>query len=73
MHFHVPIYLEQFNLIGTTQQEIQKCLEAAHLHPELSHFEVETYAWGVLPEELQRDELADGIAQEMSWLRDLMS
>jgi hypothetical protein len=34
----------------------------------LSHFEVETYAWGVLPEALRKRRLADGIADELRWL-----
>ena len=34
------------------------------------HFEVETYAWNVLPPELQRDSLADGIADELKWVRE---
>ncbi len=71
VHFHVPIYLECFGMIGTTQEHISRCLQATRLHPELRHFEVETYAWGVLPSELQRSELADGIAQEMRWLAEL--
>ncbi len=73
VHFHVPIYLDHFNQIGTTQEEISRFLHATDLHPELAHYEVETYAWGVLPRELQCAELADGIAREMSWLRELIS
>ena len=37
----------------------------------IKHFEAETYAWEVLPEDLQIGELADGIARELAWLRDL--
>jgi hypothetical protein len=33
------------------------------------HFEAETYAWTVLPSELRVDELAAGIAHELTWLR----
>ena len=32
------------------------------------HFEVETYAWNVLPEPLQPTDLAIGIARELQWL-----
>lgn len=72
VHFHVPIYLQQFGVIGTTQDQIHQCLEATDLHPELKHFEVETYAWGVLPAELRRAELADGIAQELQWMSEFL-
>ena len=72
VHFHVPIYLDQFRGIRTTRDDIRQCLKATNLHPDLTHFEVETYAWSVLPMEMQCVELADGIAQEMSWLQELM-
>jgi hypothetical protein len=68
-HFHVPIYLEQFGLLETTQREIRHCLQAAANLADLLHFEVETYAWGVLPSELRQPELADGVARELHWLR----
>ncbi len=71
VHFHVPIYLEQFGQIRTSRDEIQKCLRAAVKCPELTHFEVETYAWSVLPTELQQTELSAGIAREMAWLASL--
>jgi hypothetical protein len=33
-------------------------------------FEVETYAWTVLPDELKTDDLARGIARELLWTRE---
>jgi sugar phosphate isomerase/epimerase len=71
VHFHVPIYLVQFGRLGTTRDEIERCLAAIQGHPELRHLEVETYAWNVLPLELREPELADGIARELQWLADL--
>ena len=71
VHFHVPIYLRQFGAISTTHDDIRLCLQATDLHPDLTHFEVETYAWGVLPEDLKQAELSDGIAREMQWLVEL--
>lgn len=70
VHFHVPVYLDRFGPIQTTQSEIAECL--CHLRPEhgCHHFEIETYAWGVLPDELKRDTLAEGIADELAWVRD---
>jgi len=69
IHFHMPIYLDQFGLLRTTQAHIHDFLSEIRNHPEIHHFEVETYAWSVLPQELQHHELADGIAQEIHWLR----
>ncbi len=68
VHFHVPIYLEGFGSLRTSRDQILECLEiATHEMPGLSHFEVETYAWDVLPEELRRTHLSDDIAMELRW------
>jgi hypothetical protein len=72
VHFHVPIYLERFGQLETTQFAIRECLSAAAKMSDCRHFEVETYAWGVLPTELQQPDLAAGIAHEMRWLANAM-
>ncbi len=72
VHFHVPIYLESFGLLGTTRDYIDDCLELMKPRKDVKHFEVETYAWNVLPKELQKDDLAEGIADELIWLRERM-
>ncbi|PQO44514.1 metabolite traffic protein EboE [Blastopirellula marina] len=69
IHFHMPIYLDQFGLLRTTQAQIYDFLSEIKRYPEIRHFEVETYAWSVLPEDLRHQELAAGIAQEIQWLR----
>jgi hypothetical protein len=71
VHFHVPIYLREFGRLRATQDEIAKCLAAARLHTNCKHYEVETYAWGVLPPELKQPELAAGIAEELMWFEGL--
>lgn len=69
VHFHVPIYLEQFELLRTSRAEILACMDACAALPDVPQFEVETYAWDVLPQVLQQHELASGIAAELEWLR----
>jgi hypothetical protein len=69
IHFHVPLYLASFGLLETTQQHVDECLAAVQRFSTVRHFEAETYAWSVLPSELLVDELAVGIAQELTWLR----
>jgi len=69
VHFHVPIYLERFGYLEASQQAIRECLQTAAALDDCRHFEVETYAWGVLPAELQQPDLAIGIAHEMEWFR----
>jgi hypothetical protein len=71
VHFHVPIYLNEFGRLRATQDEIVKGLAAARQHTSCKHYEVETYAWGVLPAELKQPELAAGIAEELKWFETL--
>lgn len=73
IHFHVPIYLDQFGQLGSTRNEINRCLQILHKEPTsgvrfTGHYEVETYAWGVLPEYLRVSDLSEGIANEVQWL-----
>ena len=71
VHFHVPVFAESLGVLKTTQHEITECIKA--LGEELPPLEVETYAWGVLPEEHQPQELAQGIADELRWLRTILA
>lgn len=73
VHFHVPIFLERFGHLTTSQNDIDRCLQKL-ADPSCDieftgHLEVETYAWSVLPESMRRRGLADDIAAEMQWLR----
>lgn len=68
VHFHVPVYLEAFGHLRTSRDDVETVLR--HLPPE-THFEVETYAWNVLPSELRCDTLAEGIARELAWFEQI--
>jgi hypothetical protein len=70
VHFHVPLFLERFGLIQTTQQQIGEFMGAIRPEDGIHHFETETYAWNVLPLELRTDDLAAGIARELQWVID---
>ena len=73
VHFHVPIFSQALAQIGTTQTDIELCVKAIiDSGKPLPHFEVETYAWNVLPKPLQQQPLADGIAKEIVWFDQLM-
>jgi len=67
VHFHVPIDTEFMGVLGTTQHDIDAFLAAITPDDAIRHFEVETYAWNVLPMHLRRDSLARGIADELIW------
>ncbi|MCL4204499.1 MAG: metabolite traffic protein EboE [Pirellulaceae bacterium] len=70
VHYHVPIYLDRFGALETSQADIVRCLAAVRHDCSVKHFEVETYGWELLPRNLQRTGLADGIAEEIHWLRE---
>jgi hypothetical protein len=69
VHFHVPVYLRKFGLLETSQDDVIECL--TRLPPD-THYEVETYAWNVLPAELQCETLAEGIAKELKWFASIV-
>ena len=72
-HFHVPIFLEQFGLLYSTQDQIQKTFDFLIKNPNLSaHLEVETYTWDVLPKELKIP-LVDSIVRELQWVSSQLS
>ena len=67
-HFHVPVHLNEIGRLGTTARQIPIALAAASkVDPPC--FEVETYAWTVLPPHLREGDLAGGIAKELAWTR----
>ena len=75
IHFHVPIFASAFGEIRSTQKEIEACVvELANADEAFftGHWEVETYAWSVLPDTLAGTDLAEGIAKEVVWFQALL-
>jgi hypothetical protein len=72
IHFHVPIYADRWGPISTTRNEILRFLHCARVNPNwfdgFEHYEVETYAWSVLPPSLATASLPEGISEELRWL-----
>ncbi|WP_100615714.1 metabolite traffic protein EboE [Confluentibacter citreus] len=68
-HFHVPIFLEKFDNLYSTQDQILDTLQYLKNHEVSNHLEVETYTWDVLPNTLKVD-ITQSIAREMKWLKD---
>jgi hypothetical protein len=68
-HFHVPIFLAQFGLLSSTQDDIIEVLAMWKELPFTNHLEVETYTWGVLPPELKIP-MASSISRELAWVID---
>ncbi|WP_422079470.1 metabolite traffic protein EboE [Ulvibacterium sp.] len=70
-HFHVPIFLERFDTLYSTQDHILKVIDYLKKHTVSEHLEIETYTWDVLPKALKR-ELSESIIREINWLKDRM-
>ena len=68
-HFHVPIFLEKFDDLYSTQDQILDTLKYLKNHQVSNHLEVETYTWDVLPETLKVD-ISQSIIRELNWLKD---
>lgn len=67
VHFHVPVFLERIGVLHTTHDEIATAVRRAKALG-TRHFELETYAWDVLPESAATDDLGTGIARELAWV-----
>jgi sugar phosphate isomerase/epimerase len=66
IHYHVPLFLETYGRLSSTQAEVRTALR--QLVPfDVRHFEIETYTWGVLPPELKLD-VVDSIEREYRWV-----
>lgn len=69
-HFHVPIFLESFDRLYSTQDHILKVISILKENRSITeHLEVETYTWDVLPQALKKD-LAESITRELLWFKD---
>ncbi len=68
-HFHVPLFVQQYHHLFSTQDEISKVLDILKINKITNHLEVETYTWEVLPEALRVD-LTASIERELNWVID---
>ncbi len=68
VHFHVPVFLDNFGHYQSTQFFIREMLALHNANPISNHLEVETYTWGVLPEEHKTDNMQQAIVRELQWV-----
>jgi hypothetical protein len=66
-HFHVPVFVENYGALQSTQKDIKQVLRLHREQPFTQHLEVETYTWEVLPTELKLP-LSESITREMQWV-----
>jgi hypothetical protein len=72
VHFHVPLFIESYGMLDSTQSEIVKTLAIHQKKPFSTFLEVETYTWGVLPEDIQKP-IGESIVREMKWVEQILS
>jgi len=71
VHFHVPLFIEQYGELSSTQSDIVNTITIHKQKPFTNHLEIETYTWGVLPPEVQVP-LNESIAREITWVKGLL-
>ena len=68
VHFHIPLDSHPASPLRSTSFHVEQTLTWLQKHPTAyDHFEIETYTWGVLPENLQRP-VEQQIASEYHWV-----
>ena len=67
VHFHVPIFVERYGALESTQEHLRRCIERVRT----SHLEIETYTWDVLPADLKASSV-ESIAREYEWVLDVL-
>ena len=68
VHFHIPLDAMPSTPLGSTSDHVTDTLSWLGSHPDAcTHLEIETYTWGVLPNELRRP-VEEQIAAEYRWV-----
>jgi hypothetical protein len=71
VHFHVPLFLDSYGLLNSTQAEIEETLAYQKQYHVTNMMEIETYTWGVLPSEYQ-ESIETSISREVTFIQDLL-
>lgn len=72
VHFHVPLFIASYGVLDSTQSDIVKTLAIHQKNPFTSFLEVETYTWGVLPDDMQKP-IGESIVREMQWVQQILN
>lgn len=71
-HFHVPLFVEDYGVMQSTQSDIATVLSIHKQKPISEFLEVETYTWEVLPTEM-RLPLKESIVRELEWVKSFLN
>jgi sugar phosphate isomerase/epimerase len=68
VHFHVPLHGNADGDLQDTRDHLSGVLDALAKNPSAcAHLEMETYTWGVLPEERRSADVCDQLECEYAW------
>lgn len=68
IHFHIPLHSPVNELFASTSDHIESLLDELKAYPDIcNHFEMETYTWEVLPEDIKQRNVVDQLAHEYQW------
>jgi len=68
IHCHVPLYYDGAGELSSTAGDITPAFLCASIAAGVSHFEIETYTFDVLPPEAREPDLVHSIAREFEWV-----
>lgn len=71
-HYHVPLFIDKYDALQSTQKDIQQVLQLHGEQPFTTNLEVETYTWDVLPQSLKLP-LTQSITRELHWVLEEMN
>lgn len=71
VHFHVPLFLENYGVLRSTQAQIKEVIDYCKQKNICNHLEIETYTWNILPKEYQLP-LINSIIREINWVKNLL-
>lgn len=66
-HFHVPLFINDYHLLQSTQEDLVAVLNLLSDNQICHHLEIETYTWEVLPPAMKTD-LLTSIQKEYEWV-----
>jgi hypothetical protein len=66
VHYHVPLFIEQYGKLTSTQAETRAVLQLLAQSGFTRHLEIETYTWELLPGDLKLN-LVDFLEREYNW------
>ena len=68
VHFHVPLFMDELPPFQSTRPFLESLLSAYRAEPFCSHLEIETYSFGVLPEQFRTMTPEQAVARELQWV-----